>query len=315
MEIAPGVFSTTVRVWETLKASYEGDLQKLKELVAGQRELIYAQYNYTPPIHFAVREGHAEMVKYLLSEGALNPAYRNAAFRDSLITVAADREYMEISALLEEYNKSPERCKHKGHYSGIAFNLTPLQQEFERAVDKEDIAHVAKMLSSNPEVIEYPHYFWGEGILAMPAKEVDTDLVSLLMEYGAKVPPISKWGRFYYFEKDAGAALLLEKGMHPNHMTWHHVTLLHDMAQSGALYKAGLLIKYGAELNLIEEEYQSTPLGMAARWGQVEMVKFLLAAGANPILSGRHWSTPLAWALKKGHSEIAEHLRNAGATI
>ena len=105
----------------------------------------------------------------------------------------------------------------------------------------------------------------------------------------------------------------MENGMNPNHMTWHHVTLLHDMAQEGDLRKARLLLDHGADINPIDEEYRSTPLGLAARWGQREMVAFLLERGADPNKSGARWARPLAWARKKGHAAIETDLRQAGA--
>jgi ankyrin repeat protein len=139
-------------------------------------------------------------------------------------------------------------------------------------------------------------------------------MIDLLMSYGAKVPSILKWTQFYYFERLDGATYMMEKGMNPNTMSWHHVTILHDMAQKGDIEKATLLLKHGANINPVDEEYQSTPLGMAARWGHIEMVKFLLEQGADPNKSGAAWATPLAWAIKKGHSKIAGLLKQAGAT-
>ena len=52
-------------------------------------------------------------------------------------------------------------------------------------------------------------------------------------------------------------------------------TILHDMAQNGNIEKAELLLKYGAKINSVDQEYQSTPLGMSVRWGHVEMVNYL----------------------------------------
>jgi ankyrin repeat protein len=139
-------------------------------------------------------------------------------------------------------------------------------------------------------------------------------MIDLLMSYGAKVPAILKWTQFYYFEREDAAAYMLEKGMNPDTMSWQHVTILHDMAQKGNCRKAELLLKYGAAINPIDEEYQSTPLGMAARWGHQQMVDYLLGEGADPNKSGAPWSTPLAWAKSKGHREIEEMLLHAGAT-
>src|SRR4030095_10232332 len=147
-----------------------------------------------------------------------------------------------------------------------------------------------------------------EGILTFAAKENNREMIDLLMEYGATVPDVLKWTQFYYFERYDGAAYMLEKGMNPNTMSWHHVTILHDMAQKGDIRKAELLIKHGADIDPVDEEYQSTPLGMAARWGHVAMVEYLLGKGAYPNKSGARWSTPLAWARKKGHAEIEKIL-------
>ena len=81
--------------------------------------------------------------------------------------------------------------------------------------------------------------------------------------------------------------------MSARHQTWQRVTLLHDMAQSGELAKARLLLEHGAEIDAVDDEYRSTPLGFAARWGQTAMVAWLLERGADPNRAGasgaRRW--------------------------
>lgn len=313
MDVANGVFSTTTKVWEILVASYNGNLQRLKELVSECPELIYAQYNYTPPIHFAVREGHTALVNYLLENGAHNPGYRIYPFLDTLQVIAQDRHHNEIAIMLEAYSNNPARQKFNGDNGQIHFERTELQNEFEEAVDKNDLNKTRQILKEHPEYVLDETWFWGEGILMMPAKENQREMIELLMSYGAKVPDILKWTQAYYFEHDEGAAFMMEKGMNPNVMSWHHVTILHDMAQKGNIRKAALLLKYGADINPVDEEYQSTPLGMAVRWGHIEMVKYLLQQGADPNKSGASCATPLAWAKKKGHIEIEKILRKSGA--
>jgi ankyrin repeat protein len=75
-----------------------------------------------------------------------------------------------------------------------------------------------------------------------------------------------------------------------------------------------LLLDHGADIHAIDEEYRSTPLGCAARWGQREAVGFLLERGADPNRAGAPWATLLAWAHTKGHTQIESQLRSAGAT-
>jgi len=313
MQLSNGIVSNTTKVWDILSASYKGDLQLVKKMMDELPELIYAQYNYTPPIHFAVREGHIELVKYLLGNGAYAPSYKTYPFQDTLQIIAVDRGHDEIASLLDEYTNSSKQ-QYSGDNGAIDFQRTLLQQQFEDAVDKADIKKTAAFLKTDPGLALDQTYFWGEGILTMPAKENDRELISLLLSYGAKVPLVLKWAQYYYFEHNEGAVFMMENGMYPDTMSWHHVTILHDMAQKGNIAKAALLLQYGTNINALEEEYQSTPLGLAVRWGNTEMVEYLLQQGANLHLSGAAWSTPLAWAIKKGHTHIEKILRSAGAT-
>jgi len=85
-------------------------------------------------------------------------------------------------------------------------------------VDKNKHAEVEALLRERPELATDETGFWGEGILAMPAKDGDRQMLELLMRYGARVPGLSKWGARYYFKHYEIAAFLLENGMNPNHM-------------------------------------------------------------------------------------------------
>jgi ankyrin repeat protein len=96
-------------------------------------------------------------------------------------------------------------------------------------------------------------------------------------------------------------------------MTWHRTTLLHEIVWEGDVRKARLLIEHGADIDAVDEEFRSTPLGIAARWGRRDMAKLLLDCGADPNRSSASWATPLAWARKKGHSAIASELKQRGA--
>ncbi|MDF2188039.1 ankyrin repeat domain-containing protein [Paraflavitalea sp. CAU 1676] len=309
----PGGLSTTTKVWEVLEASHAGNLDKVKALAATEPGLLYAQYNYTPPIHFAVREGHLPLTEYLLNQGALDLTYRIYPFLDTLLTIALDRNHHHIAALLQEYLHDDAHVKYRGDHGEIHYNRSEEANAFEQAVDEGRIDEVADLLKGNPALAQDLTFFWSEGILTMPAKDGNYPMIELLMQYGAVVPKVLKWAQFYYLERYEQAAFLLERGMDPNTMSWHHVTVLHDMAQKGELEKAQLLLKHGARLDDIDDEYQSTPLGLAARWGQAEMVELLLDSGADPNKSGAPWSTPLAWANHKGHVHIGNLLRAAGA--
>lgn len=313
MQVGDGMISSTENVWAILEAAYNGDLDTIKRLVDECSGLIYAQYNYAPPIHFAVREGHIDLVKYLLINGAHDPTYKIYPFLDSLDTIAKERGHDEITLLLAEYGADSARCKHKGDNGEIYYDHSALQKDFQFAVNHNEYEKVKEMLKAQPSLALDETASWNEGILMMPANRNERPMIELLMSYGARVPDMSKWCQAYYFKHYDMAAYLLNHGMDANHISWQHVMILHDMAQKGDLRKGELLIQHGAFIDPLEEQYQSTPLGLAARWGHVEMVEYLLRKGADVNKAGAPWSTPLAWARAKNHPEVEKKLRDAGA--
>lgn len=274
MEIANGTISSTTKVWEMLVSSYDGKIHKVKQLVNNCRDLLYAQYNYAPPIHFAVREGHTDLVKYFLDQEAFNPAYKTYPFLDDLITVARDRNQIDIAEMLGEYLKTQHSFSFKAENGKIEYQRNAREIEFETAVDQGDISSTTKILKEDPELIKNETFFLGEGIVMMPAKDGNIEMVELLLASGAAIPPILKWTPNYYFKHYEMAKYLMEWGMNPNTMSCHKVTLLHDISQRANIPKAELLIRHGAEINAIDEEYQSTPLGMAVRWDMPKWLRF-----------------------------------------
>lgn len=313
MTLHGGASSTTTEVWEMLSASREGDLDRVTRLIARRPELSTCQYNYTPPLHFAVREGHLPLVHLLVERKAFDPGYKTYPFGDSLLTIAQDRGHNEVARLLEDALSRPELTRKWVDTGKIDYGQDDGQRRFDEAIHAGLLGETERLLNERPELARNEFSSWAEGVLMMPAKGGNRPMLELLMRFGAQVPALSKWGRFYYFVHDDIAAFLLERGMKPGHMSWQQVTLLHDMAQSGDIAKARLLLDRDADIDPIDDEYRSTPLGMAARWGQREMVAFLLERGADPNRSGAAWSAPLAWAQKKGHATIANDLLAAGA--
>lgn len=304
-----GGVSTTTEVWNMLSASFDGDLGRVTALMDRSPGFLACQYDYTSPLHLAVREGHVDLVAFLVERGALDPSYRNHPFLDPLLTIADDRGFEEIKRLLQQARHTREW----GDTGAIDFGKNELQMSFEQLVSDRQHSEVEAMLKEHSELARDETAFWGEGVLSVPANHADHRMIELLLGHGARVPEISKWGARYYFKHYQIAAFLLENRMSPNHMNWREFTLLHDMAHTGDVPKARLLIQYGADINYIDDEYRSTPLGYAARWGHVEMVRLLLDSGADPNKSGAPWSTPLAWASKKSHVQVEKILRDAGA--
>jgi ankyrin repeat protein len=91
-------------------------------------------------------------------------------------------------------------------------------------------------------------------------------------------------------------------------------TMLHEVIARDhgvGVSLATMLLDAGARTDIRDEYLKSTPLGWACRWGRVELVKLLLARGADPIESGAEpWATPSSWAERRQHGEIASILEH-----
>src|SRR5215470_2044113 len=200
VKLSNNVVTTTTKVWSILLASKNGELATVKKLVEECPELIYAQYNYTPPIHFAVREGHLDLVTYLLDNGAHDPTYKTYPFLDSLITIADERGHKQIAGMLTRYEANPSLCKFRGDNGEILYNRTSEEEEFQKSVNHNELTKATQILERHPEYARDQSMSWSEGILMMPSNRKNHRLLELLIKYGATVPDVSKWGRAYYFK-------------------------------------------------------------------------------------------------------------------
>ena len=279
------------------------------------------------PISIAAEKDDLEMVRLLLQHGADPNLPEEGAPRGHALWTAVYHRRREMARVLVEHGADPNAMVESsgtpiGHARKDPELLALLRahggrvessdrERLQQLISDGDVAAADHWLSEHPSLVSDDAAFWTEGLLASPANAGDHAMLEMLIRHGARVPNVTKWGRFYYFKHTDTAAFLLQHGMDPNHMNWHYTTLLHHVASDGDIPKARLLLDHGATIDAIDEEYRSTPLGMAARWGRKDMVDFLLERGADLNIAGDPWATPLAWARKKGHRDVESVLNRA----
>lgn len=89
---------------------------------------------------------------------------------------------------------------------------------------------------------------------------------------------------------------------------------LHDAARKGDLEQIKRLVAGGAHLDAKDKE-SNTPLHLAAQNGHKAAVELLIANGAGVDLKGEGNYTPLSWATRNGHKSIVELLIDRGANV
>lgn len=88
---------------------------------------------------------------------------------------------------------------------------------------------------------------------------------------------------------------------------------LHEAVEEGSLKEINQLVALGADVNQRHSSTRETPLSMAIRMGETEVVEALLLKSADPNRRTRG-ATPLHEAAAKGNLEVARLLLDHGAS-
>ncbi len=108
---------------------------------------------------------------------------------------------------------------------------------------------------------------------------------------------------------------LIMKGAEPNLEDELGTPLIHMASENGDITTLKILVEAGADLSKLNRVGQSA-LTIAARFGRVEVVDYLLRSGANPNHAGEEYLlTPLMGAGVNGNVQIVEALINADADL
>ncbi|KAL2461026.1 Ankyrin repeat family protein [Abeliophyllum distichum] len=138
----------------------------------------------------------------------------------------------------------------------------------------------------------------------------DIELLKFLLAKGVNVDLQSDAGTPLIWaaghcQQDA-VKLLLEHNANPNAQTEDDITPLLSAVAAGSLACLGLLIKAGANVNIIAGG--ATPLHIAADVGSPEVINCLLQAGANPNATDEDDLKPIQVAAARGNKEAVKIL-------
>ncbi|MDE3000606.1 MAG: ankyrin repeat domain-containing protein [Gemmatimonadota bacterium] len=257
-------------------------------------------YSWGGPLSDAAGNSRYEIAELLLERGA-DP---NASIYASANPVGA------------AYNNRDNRMK------GLLFRYGGILDHVTIGLEAETAAG-AVALHNDPSIAE--KLLWAAGCGG------DPDIVGMCLRqldwgpddgrwFGLLEQPLRLWRtnphrKFRDFDRTVYPEIfrmILDHGVSPNLVGRFGYRLAHHLAACGIVWGepimteperiafATILIDHGADLNVIDELLQSTPLGWAVRWGKHELARLYLERGADPTLAGADWATPLAWAQKIG---------------
>ncbi|XP_073932956.1 ankyrin repeat and KH domain-containing protein 1 isoform X3 [Castor canadensis] len=254
------------------------------------------------PLMEAASAGHVEVARVLLEHGAGINTHSNE-FKESALTLACYKGHLDMVRFLLEAGADQEHKTDEMH--------TALM---EACMDGH--VEVARLLLDSGAQVNMPADSF-ESPLTLAACGGHVELAALLIERGANLEEVNDEGYTPLMEAareghEEMVALLLAQGANINAQTEETQETALTLACCGGFSEvADFLIKAGADIEL----GCSTPLMEASQEGHLELVKYLLAAGANVHATTATGDTALTYACENGHTDVADVLLQAGADL
>jgi ankyrin repeat protein len=172
-------------------------------------------------------------------------------------------------------------------------------------VSHYNLVRVKELLAEDPSLLNVMYEPWQETPLGAASHVGNRAIAEYLLEQGAPltIPTAAMLGRV-----DAVRSFLDADPANAHVTGAHGISLLYHAAMSGSLEIVEMLKAAGASLETAGHALQG-----ATNYGHLDMVKWLLAQGADPNLPDYQNKTPLAIAKANGYAEIAAVLEAATA--
>jgi ankyrin repeat protein len=303
----------------TLQAARECDLEKMQQAIETDYSLInYADDANLTLLHWACANGHLEVVKFLVENGADIEAKDKSGRTPILLNSSTDIAKYLVSkgADFKITSKDGYSVLHQAAFYG-----------------KIELLKFWIGMRLNPEV----NYKNGGTPLLCAASFDQKEAVEYLLSVGANIDAVDEKGEcilhkaadatdWSLFDKDpnyfnstrnTGKTLkfLLDKGMDANSKDSKGDTPLHKVVYYRTRIAAEMLISYGAKVNA-QNNMGQTPLYIASGYkDNIEMTKLLIENGADINLRTKNNASVLHNAVGEGNYDTIKYLLEKGAEV
>ncbi len=291
-----------------------GEVDQVKAELAEKPDLAKTLRARRSPLYLAATRGNLQIVRLLLQHGADPNQPEECASRGRALFAASCREDTPMMKLLIEHGADAD-----AYVDSSGNCLSNVADEEAIAILKAAGAMPGEWTLDTTEKVSaaiddetfVPNRDRWSSILG---KILESDDVGLLQKYVARfgtndirsLNPSKGW----WLPKSAAMlADLLRHGANINAHDWYGRSFLHYAALDETPDRAEWLIAAGIEIDAIDHQSGTTPLGLAAWNGNLAIVDFLLNQGADASLPHESkWAQPLTFAKEQGHNEIVSRI-------
>lgn len=331
-------------------ASAGGQLALLQRLRLFRPLLIVSMNNHsmdpTPPLSFAVQNGHLEVTQWLLRKGLLLNEGRSHAMKqayDAALLTAVKGGYLEIAKCLmreggaQISERAPVGCTALMFAAMDSFLEVERYLSWEEPITRKRGSNIALMFAAQEGHLAVLQWLLSKEVAAPITERDHSDYTALLLAVREGHLAVVRW----LLSKESGAkiterdiakqsalllatekghlevmkCLILEGGAKiTKKITWRDSVLL-LAAEKGYLQIIQWLLSDDGGVQITEERDCAgyTALLWAARKGHLEVVKWLLNYGGAKISEQDYKGySALLWAARMGYLEIVEWLLDEG---
>ena len=292
------------------------------------------------PLSTAVEKDHKAMVRYLLDHGA-DPklAEGRCCPHGSALMTASTSNQLEVARWLLEAGADPngyidssatptirapsdEMRRLLYIYGGQGENAWGLAQRGELGALASILRYCDDPFSNEAEEFLTTPYTaiisgWKRCHDQNQSTIAHEAMFEMFLRRKHPMPTVLTACKTYLYHVGGMTKRLLENGLDPNLPDWLGRTPLHDICARNdglaATKLVNMFLEHGADIEAIDDEDCSTPLGMASREGDVRLVQLLIERGANVNGGGAEWAAPLSWAKRRQRHQVIEILKSHGA--